>query len=135
MLVRRNGRKLSRIEAWGMGASLLREQNALVLRESAQMMRNFFKPTTSNEQDDLEPDSLEREDLDMSSQNDLDGIREANRAMEYDSDTSNDEPMDCEGDEDERSEDEQPEEGELSWVEGGLAELPARISVRFWRAH
>src|ERR1700722_3203586 len=90
----------------------------LVPRESAQMMRNFFKPTTSNEQDDLEPDGSEREDLDMSSQNDLDGMREANRAMEYDSDTSNDEPMDCEGDGDERWGDEQPEEGELSSVEG-----------------
>ena len=81
-------------------------------------MRNFFKPTISNKQDDLEPDGSEREDLDMSSQSDLDGMREANQAMEYDSDTSNDEPMDCEGDEDERWGDEQPEEGELSWVEG-----------------
>jgi len=82
------------------------------------MMRNIFKPTPSNEQDDLEPDSSEEEDLDMLSQNDLDGITEANQAMEYDSDTSNDEPMDCEGDEDEGWGDEQPEEGEPSQVEG-----------------
>jgi hypothetical protein len=81
------------------------------------MMRNIFKPTTSNDQDDLEPDSSEEEDLDMLSQNDLDGITEANQAMEYDSDTSNDEPMDCEKDEDESWGDEQPEEGELSRVE------------------
>jgi hypothetical protein len=38
--------------------------------------------------------------------------------MEYDSNTSNDEPMDCEEDEDERWGDEQPEEGEPSQVEG-----------------
>jgi hypothetical protein len=87
-------------------------------RESAQMMRNIFKPTPSNEQDDLEPNSSEEEDLDMLSQNDLDGITEANQAMEYDSDTSNDDPMDCEEDEDERWGDEQPQEGEQSQVEG-----------------
>src|SRR5258705_12177219 len=82
------------------------------------MMRNIFKPNPSNEQDDLEPDSSEEDDLDMLSQNDLDGITEANQAMEYDSDTSNDEPMDCEEDEDEGWGDEQPEEGEPSQVEG-----------------
>ena len=60
------------------------------------MMRNIFKQTNSNDQDDLELDSSEEEDLDMLSQNDLDGITEANQAMKYDSDTSNDEVMDCE---------------------------------------
>jgi hypothetical protein len=54
----------------------------------------------------------------MLSQNDLDGITEANQAIEYDSDTSNHEPMDCEEDEDGGWGDEQPEEGEPSQVEG-----------------
>ena len=62
------------------------------------MMKNFFKSTTSKKQDDLESDGSEREDLD--------GMRGANQAM------------DCEEDEDERWGDEQPEEGELRWVEG-----------------
>lgn len=55
------------------------------------MMRNFFKPT-SNEQDKarLQPDSLVEEDLVVLLQNDLDEITEANKAMEYDSNTSND---------------------------------------------
>ena len=78
------------------------------------MMRNIFKPTTSNDQDVLEPDSSEEEDLDMLSQNDLDGITEANQAMEYDSGTSNDEPMDCEENEDESWGYEQPDKYILS---------------------
>lgn len=80
------------------------------------MMRDFFKPTNSNEHDDLAPETSEEEDLDMLSQDDLDGIAEASKAMEYDSDTSNDEPTDCEEDEDERWEDEWSEEGEPSQV-------------------
>ena len=66
------------------------------------MIRNFFKSTISNKQDDLESDGSEREDLDVSSESDLDGMRGANQAMEYDSDTSNDDPINCEEDEDER---------------------------------
>lgn len=56
------------------------------------MMRNFFKPTP-NEQDEahLEPDSPMEEELALLLQKDLDEITEANKATEYDSNTSNDE--------------------------------------------
>ncbi len=78
------------------------------------MMRNFFKPVTSK---DLEPNSSEDEDLNTTLLSNLDEVTlEANQAMEYESDTSNDdEPMDC--DEDVRWEDEWPEEGGLDSID------------------
>jgi hypothetical protein len=80
------------------------------------MMRNFFKLVTSK---DLEPDSSEDEDLNTTLLSNLDGVTlEANQAMEYESDTSNDEPMDCEGDENGRWEDERPEEVGLDSIDG-----------------
>ena len=73
-------------------------------------MRNFFKPVNSKH---LKPDSSEDEDEDTTLLSNLDGVTKANQAMEYESDTSNDEPMDCEGDENGRWEDEWPGEGGL----------------------
>ena len=75
------------------------------------MMRNFFKPANSNEHDDFGPETVEGEDLD--------GTAEHSKAMEYESDTSNDELSDSEEDEEERWEDEWSEEGEPSQVPGG----------------
>ncbi len=79
-------------------------------------MRNFFKPMNSK---DLEPNNSEDEDSDTILPSNLDGATEANQAMEYESDTSNDEPMDCEEDEDGRWEDEWPlaEEGGLNSID------------------
>jgi len=65
-------------------------------------------------QDDFEADSLEGPDLELLAEDDLDGMMEASQAMDYDSDTSNDEPIDCEEEDDERWEDERSEEGEPS---------------------
>jgi len=74
------------------------------------MMRSFFKSTTSK---DFDPDSSEDEDSGKTFPSNLDGVTEpeANKAMEYESDTSNDELIDCEGDEDGRWGDDWPEEG------------------------
>ena len=75
------------------------------------MMRNFFKPA---EHDNFGPETSEGEDLD--------GTAEPSKAMEYESDTSNDELSDSEEDEEEWWEDEWPEEGEPSQVPGGVSE-------------
>ena len=84
-------------------------------------MRDFFRPTNSNEQDNLGPETSEGENLDMLAQDDLDGITEASKAMEYESDTSNDQSIDYEEDEDELAngagpeiDDEEDEAGDAS---------------------
>ena len=75
------------------------------------MIRNFFKPTP-NEHDKacLQPNSLVEKDPVMLLQNDLDEIMEANKAMEYDSDTSNNELSTDDEEDEERWGDEQAEE-------------------------
>ena len=78
----------------------------MISSESAHMMRNFFKPANSNEHDNFGPETSEGEDLDILPQDDLDGTAEPSKAMEYESDTSNDELSDSEEDEEERWEDE-----------------------------
>ena len=87
------------------------DYSPVVPSESAHMMRSFFKPANSNEHDNFGPETSEGEDLDMLSQDDLDGTAEPSKAMEYESDTSND---DSEEEEEERWEDEWSEEGEPS---------------------
>lgn len=61
-------------------------------------MRRFFGPPESSAQDDLECDNPEEHHLDMEFEDGLDELPEANQAMEYDSDTSNDDPVDAEND-------------------------------------
>ena len=84
-----------------------------VCRESAHMMRNFFN-WNSHEQNEpcMEPDSSNEEDPHLIPQinsNEITEAMEANKAMEYDSDTSNDELIDCEEDEPEGWGDEEEE--------------------------
>jgi len=68
----------------------------------------------------------------MIAQNELDGLMEANWAMEYDSDTSNDEPMDCNRNEDVKWGDEHPEEHELSQIDSGSnLIMPRQLRVTF----
>ena len=69
--------------------SLQDNYSSPVPRKSAHMMKNFFKPITTK---DLEPENPEEDPVPSN----LDGVAEASQTMEY---TSNDEPMDCEGDE------------------------------------
>ena len=65
-------------------------------------------------QDDFEADTSEGPNPELLAEDDLDEMIEASQAMDYDSDTSNDEPIDCEEEDDERWEDERSEEGEPS---------------------
>ena len=64
-------------------------------------------------QDDFEADSSERPDPELLAEDDLGGMMEASKTMDYDSDTSNDDPIDYE-EEDERWEDERSEVDEPS---------------------
>ena len=64
-------------------------------------------------QDDFEADSSERPDPELLAADDLGGMMEASKTMDYDSDTSNDDPIDYE-EENGRWEDERSEVDELS---------------------
>ena len=70
-------------------------------------------------QDDFEADSSERPDPELLAEDDLGGMMEASKTMDYDSDTSNDDPIDYE-EEDERWEDERSEVDEPSQQEMNL---------------
>ena len=75
-------------------------------------MSNFFGPTASDMQDDFEADTSERP-AELLAEDDLGGMMEASKTMDYDSDTSNDDPIDYE-EENERWEDERSDVDELS---------------------
>ena len=64
-------------------------------------------------QDNFEADSSERPNPELLAEDDLSGMMEASKTMDYDSDTSNDDPIDYE-EEDEMWEDERSEVDEPS---------------------
>lgn len=68
-------------------------------------------------QDDFEANSLEGPDHELLAEDDLDGMMEASQVMDYNSDTSNDEPIDCEEGDDEKWEDEWSEGEPSQWVD------------------
>jgi len=86
-------------------------------------MRNFFQPTASNMQD-----NFEAPDPELLAEDDLDGMMEASQAMDYDYETSNDEPIDGEEEDDERWEDERSEEGQAKELRTVMKAVSLTIS-------
>ena len=97
-----NGRREQKIVSKAKKVLIWVEYLPLVLRESAQRMREFFKQPQSPIQGDLEDDYPEDGDVDMEPEIDLEGLPAADQAMDYDSDTSNKDPFDEGEDEDDQ---------------------------------
>ena len=113
-----NGRREQKIISKAKKVLIWVKYLSLVLRESAQHMREFFNQPQSPIWGDLEDDYPEDGDVDMEPEIDLEELPAADWAMDYDSDTSNEDTFDKGEDEDDQWEIGWSDE----WEQGGQSE-------------